>query len=80
MPLLEAAHATDDQRLFAQCRRYIAENSVAVKQSGGIEQFQDHRITKGVLSDVIDRVDELTSRVGVLEQELAVVASEVKRY
>ena len=65
VPLLEAAHATDDQRLFAQCRRYISENSVAVKESGGIEQLQDHRITKGVLSDVISRVD-------VLEKQLAV--------
>ena len=66
VPLLEAAHATDDQRLFGQCRRYIYENSVAVKESGGIEQLQDHCITKGVLSDIISRVD-------VLEKKLAAV-------
>ena len=66
VPLLEAAHATDNQRLFSQCRRYIAENSVAVKCGGGIEQLQDLSITKGVLCDVIGRVD-------LLEKKLAAV-------
>ncbi len=59
VPLLEASHSSEEQHLFTQCRRYTAENIVAVKRSGGIEQFQDHSITKGVLRDAIDRIELL---------------------
>ena len=63
VPLLEASHTTEDQCLFAQCRRYMAENIVAVKRSGGVEQFRDLGVTKGVLSDAIDAIASLQQKL-----------------
>ena len=38
VPLLEAAHATGDGRLRAQCRRYVADHAAEVRAGGGVEQ------------------------------------------
>ena len=41
VPLLQAAHHFDQPELFSQCRRFIAQNGVAVKEAGGLEQLWD---------------------------------------
>ena len=50
VPLLEAAHATGDGRLLAQCRRYVADNAAEVRASGGVEQLRDLGVAKGPCS------------------------------
>ena len=59
VPLLEAAHATGDGRLLAQCRRYVADNAAEVRASGGVEQLRDLGVAKGLLGDALDQVAEL---------------------
>ena len=56
VPLLEAACATEDARLVAQCRRYVAEHSGAVRASGGVGQLRELGVAKGLLGDALDRV------------------------
>ena len=67
--LLEAAHATSNERLFAQCRQYVVDHGAEVKRSGGLEELQDFGIAKGLLSDSIDRCTHLEQRC--LDLELA---------
>ena len=59
VPLLEAAHATGDGRLLAQCRRYVADHAAEVRASGGVEQLRDLGVAKGLLGDALDQVAEL---------------------
>ena len=59
VPLLEAAHATGDGRLLAQCRRYVADHAAEVRASGGVEQLRDFGVAKGLLGDALDQVAEL---------------------
>ena len=54
VPLLEQSriHAVeDDGRLFDTCRRFVLENGSAVVAAGGLEQLQEHAVTKGLLRD-----------------------------
>ena len=53
--LLEGAHTTYNERLFAQCRQYITDHSAEVKRSSGLEELQALGIAKGLLGDSIDR-------------------------
>ena len=48
VPLLEAAHATGNGRLLAQCRRFVADNAAEVRASGGVEQLRDLGVAKGL--------------------------------
>ena len=59
----EAACATSDERLFAQCRRYVAEHAGAVRKSGGVEQLRDFGVAKGLLADSMDLCTELKAAV-----------------
>ena len=67
VPLLEAAHATGDGRLLAQCRRYVADNAAEVRASGGVEQLRDLGVAKGLLGDALDEVAELKGTVAALK-------------
>ena len=67
VPLLEAAHATGDGRLLAQCRRYVADNAAEVRASGGVEQLRDFGVAKGLLGDALDQVAELKGTVAAHE-------------
>ena len=71
MPLLQAAGAReyDHPHLFGQCRRYIAKNGVAVKEAGGLEQLNDHSVTKGLLSDAMDECGRLQGEVRELKRQ-----------
>ena len=62
VPLLQAASATSDERLFDQCRRYVTEHSGAVRASGGVEQLRDLGVAKGLLGDALDRVAEMEAK------------------
>ena len=66
VPLLEAARAVDDERLFAQCRRFVAEHSAEVRASGGVEQLRDLGVAKGLLGDALDQVTQLKGTVKAL--------------
>ena len=66
VPLLEAAHATGDGRLLAQCRRYVADNAAEVRASGGVEQLRDFGVAKGLLGDALDQVAELKGAMRAL--------------
>ncbi|EOD39768.1 hypothetical protein EMIHUDRAFT_374581, partial [Emiliania huxleyi CCMP1516] len=66
VPLLEAAHATGDGRLLAQCRRYVADNAAEVRASGGVEQLRDFGVAKGLLGDALDQVAELKGAMHAL--------------
>ena len=67
VPLLEAAHATGDGRLRAQCRRFVADNAAEVRASGGVEQLRDLGVAKGLLGDAFDQVAELKGTVAALK-------------
>jgi hypothetical protein len=66
--LLEGAHSTQNERLFAQCRHYITEHSVEVKRGGGLEELQGLGVARGLLGDAIDRCEQLQQRLSVLEK------------
>ncbi|EOD22561.1 hypothetical protein EMIHUDRAFT_116656 [Emiliania huxleyi CCMP1516] len=70
VPLLEAAHATGDGWLLAQCRRYVADNAAEVRASGGVEQLRDLGVAKGLLGDALDQVAELKGTVAARDVEL----------
>ena len=53
--LLEGAHSTQNERLFAQCRQYILEHGVEVKRGGGLEELETLGVARGLLGDAIDR-------------------------
>ena len=74
VPLLEAAHATGDGRLLAQCRRYVADHAAEVRASGGVEQLRDLGVAKGLLGDALDQVAELKGTVAARDTELEKVA------
>ena len=60
VPLLEAAHNdASNELLFNECRRFILDNGGAVKAAGGIDDLQQHAVTKGLLCDSIDEVERL---------------------
>ncbi|EOD23746.1 hypothetical protein EMIHUDRAFT_367892, partial [Emiliania huxleyi CCMP1516] len=67
VPLLEAAHATGDGRLLAQCRRYVADNAAEVRASGSVEQLRHLGVAKGLLGDALDQVAELKGTVAALK-------------
>ena len=67
VPLLEAACATEDDWLFTQCRRLVAERISAVRASGGVEQLRDLGVAKGLLGDAIDQVAQLKGQVTQLQ-------------
>ncbi|EOD41568.1 hypothetical protein EMIHUDRAFT_349124 [Emiliania huxleyi CCMP1516] len=77
VPLLEAAHATGDGRLLAQCRRYVADHAAEVRASGGVEQLRDLGVAKGLLGDALDQVAELKGTVAARDTELEKVRAEV---
>lgn len=66
--LLEGAHSTQNERLFAQCRHYITEHSVEAKRGGGLEELQGLGVARGLLGDAIDRCEQLQQRLSVLEK------------
>ena len=66
VPLLQVACAEENERLFAQCRRFVAEHSGAVRASGGVEQLRDLGVAKGLLGDAMDQVTQLKATVGEL--------------
>ncbi|EOD20531.1 hypothetical protein EMIHUDRAFT_355103 [Emiliania huxleyi CCMP1516] len=66
VPLLEAAHATGDGRLLAQCRRFVADHAAEVRASGGVEQLRDFGVAKGLLGDALDQVAELKGAMRAL--------------
>ena len=70
VPSLETACAADDERLVAQCRRFVAEHSGEVRAKGGVEQLRDLGVAKGLLGDSMDRVVRLEATVAELRGDL----------
>jgi hypothetical protein len=66
--LLGAAHVTENERLFDQCRQYIVQHGVEVKRSGGLEDVEDLGVARGLLGDAIDRCAHLERRCSHLEK------------
>ena len=68
--LLEGAHTTHNERLFAQCRKYIVEHGAEIKSGGGLEELQALGVAKGLLGDAIDRCVQLKQECEELKQQL----------
>ena len=65
MPLLGAAcEASERERLFAWCRRFVVEHSGAVRRGGGVEQLREIGVAKGLLGDALDCVARLEAPRG----------------
>jgi hypothetical protein len=62
VPLLEGARhhvAEDDGRLFDTYRQYILDHGSEVVEAGGLDQLQEHSVTKGLLGDAYAEVARL---------------------
>ena len=69
--LLEGAHTTHNERLFAQCRKYIIEHGAEVKRGGGLEELQAIGVARGLLGDSIDRCVYFKQQCEQLKQQLS---------
>ena len=60
-PLEGARHhvAEDDGRMFDTYRKYILEHGSEVVEAGGLDQLQEHSVTKGLLCDAYAEVKRL---------------------
>ena len=59
VPILEGAHITQNERLFSQCRQYVAEHGLEVQARGGLDELQTLGMAKGLLADSIARCAHL---------------------
>jgi hypothetical protein len=62
VPLLEATclrAEKGDERLFDACRKFVRDHGPKVLDSRGIDQLQQHEVTKGLLRDSIEEVRKL---------------------
>merc|ERR1712166_745654 len=69
--LLEGAHSTQNERLFAQCRQYIIEHGAEVKRGGGLEELHSIGVARGLLGDSIDRCAYFKQQCEQLKQQLS---------